>query len=365
MDMKKRIVGFLAALAAVVLAVPTQAGIAMFRAAPGSDMTMGAGTIWNTRTDAFAQAGWAFTAGPNVTINQLGMWIAPNGISGNQAGVANYTNGGSLTKDHTVAIYRFASGTATLLQKVSFAAGTSLPAGSDPNGKDQYAWQSIPALNLIQGQQYLVMASYTTAGDKLASFNYNAKAKLLEASWGTLSSTGYWSSSVGIPSTVGGTVSGISTASGENGSYGYVGPNIGYLEPSPYDLWKAAGFANVFIDNDPSQDPDHDGLNNYDEFVFGLDPTTGASSEPITAPYDRIGHTFRYTRYKNSGLQYTVSISTDLLNWQALRVTEPAELQETIVGLSSDPPNANVETVEVELLSPPDTNRLFMRVEAR
>lgn len=234
MRFEKQIASIAAAMAALAVAVPAQAAVTMYRGAPGSDMALGAGTFWNTRTDAFAQAGWAFTASANVTINQLGMWIAPTGITGSQTGVASYNNGGSLSQNHTVAIYTFTSGTATLLQKVDFLAGTSLPgSANDANGTNQYAWKAIPTLNLTSGQQYLVMASYTTAGDKLASFNYNAKAEVLETGWGTLSSTGYWSSAVAIPSTLGSSVTGISTASGENGAYGYVGPNIGYVpEPS-------------------------------------------------------------------------------------------------------------------------------------
>ena len=50
-----------------------------------------------------------------------------------------------------------------------------------------------------------------------------------------------------------------------------------------YQAWTAGTFANTFTDTDPAHDPDRDGLTNQQEFAFGLDPTTGASVNPITA----------------------------------------------------------------------------------
>jgi len=214
-----------------------QAELVMFRAGPGSDMSLGPGDIWNTRSDAFNQAGWAFEAGEDVTINRLGIWIAPTGISGNQTGVAADPSGGTFAQDHTVAIYSFNGSTATLLARTDFAAGTSRDAGlgSSGNGSDQYVWGTISDLDLTSGDDYLVMASYTTAGDALASLNYNAKAAVITPAWGTLSSTGYYNSSEDIPDTVGGTAGSFSGASGENGTYGYIGPNIGYI-PEPASI---------------------------------------------------------------------------------------------------------------------------------
>ena len=51
---------------------------------------------------------------------------------------------------------------------------------------------------------------------------------------------------------------------------------------SPYDTWKAGPFANAFTDTDLTHDPAGDGLTNFQEYAFGLDPTTGASANPVT-----------------------------------------------------------------------------------
>jgi hypothetical protein len=68
---------------------------------------------------------------------------------------------------------------------------------------------------------------------------------------------------------------------------------------------------------DLSADYDKDGVSNRDERIWGLDPTSGASHNPIITPLDRSTGTFRYTRRDRSltGLTYSVWTSTDLLNW--------------------------------------------------
>ncbi|MCX6879634.1 MAG: InlB B-repeat-containing protein [Verrucomicrobia bacterium] len=124
----------------------------------------------------------------------------------------------------------------------------------------------------------------------------------------------------------------------------------------PYQAWAARTFANAFTDTDPAHDPDGDGLTNQQEFAFGLDPTTGASVNPITAPLDKPSHKFRYTRFKDSGLTYTVWVSTDLQDWG----TAPAAASEAVVTTVND-----IETVEVTLTSPPDSAKLFVRVRAQ
>ncbi|MCX6879798.1 MAG: autotransporter-associated beta strand repeat-containing protein [Verrucomicrobia bacterium] len=130
---------------------------------------------------------------------------------------------------------------------------------------------------------------------------------------------------------------------------------VAYLAPSPYDLWKAGPFAKAFSDTDPAHDPDHDGRTNQQEFAFGLDPTSGASSSPIAVPPDKTTHKFRYTRWAASGLTYTVETSTTLQSWAG-----PADATQTVVSASG-----GVETVEVELTSPPSGDRVFVRVKAQ
>jgi hypothetical protein len=125
---------------------------------------------------------------------------------------------------------------------------------------------------------------------------------------------------------------------------------------TPYDTWKAGPFANAFNDTDPASDPDGDNQTNQQEFAFGLDPTSGASVNPITQQLDSATGTFKYTRWAASGLDYKVELSTDLLGW------DPATTLESI----GDPDTNGVQTVTVTLdpYTPPPGGKLFVRVRA-
>ena len=120
---------------------------------------------------------------------------------------------------------------------------------------------------------------------------------------------------------------------------------------SPYDTWKTGTFANAFTDTDPTHDPDGDGMTNQQEFAFGLDPTTGASANPVTP---LIGTHFTYTRYAASNLGYTVEFSTDLAGWDPAITTE----------LIGDPDANGVQTVTVTVSDTPVDGKLFVRVRA-
>ena len=96
-------------------------------------------------------------------------------------------------------------------------------------------------------------------------------------------------------------------------------------------------------------------MNNQEEFAFGLDPTSGASANPITQQLDKNTGTFKYTRTKDSGLIYKIYWSTDLSTW----TLDPSATQSPAAAV------AGVETVTVTLAAaaPPDGKR-FVRVEA-
>jgi autotransporter-associated beta strand protein len=72
-----------------------------------------------------------------------------------------------------------------------------------------------------------------------------------------------------------------------------------------------------FTDTYPTHDPDGDGMTNQQEFAFNLDPTSGASSNPIVVPFDKTTGTFSYTRFDplDTGLSYTIYTSTNLSTW--------------------------------------------------
>ena len=131
---------------------------------------------------------------------------------------------------------------------------------------------------------------------------------------------------------------------------GSSGMTAGYL------AW-AATFTG-FTDNYPTHDPDGDGVTNQQEYAFGLDPTSGASANPIKVPLNKTTGTFSYTRLDPAvgGLSYVVYTSTDLNTW-----TVDAGATQTVTATGYD-----VQTVEVTLsgTKPLTAPELFVRVAA-
>jgi hypothetical protein len=154
--------------------------------------------------------------------------------------------------------------------------------------------------------------------------------------------------------TLGGGGGGGRGANGGGGGSGVV--IIAYQDgggpADPYDEW--AGPAGYNLVGGRDDDDDGDGLTNFEEFAFGLDPTSGASVNPIVDVSDlkTLGQ-FTYTRLANSGLTYTVLASTDLENWGPVDVAE-------------DPPVEvdGVETILVELNDEVTEPTFFLRVMA-
>jgi len=82
-----------------------------------------------------------------------------------------------------------------------------------------------------------------------------------------------------------------------------------------YAAW-AAGYLPADVSN-PAADTDGDGLSNFQEYAFGLNPVSGASANPISVPLDKTNGTFTYTRRDPTltGITYSVLTSTDLQTW--------------------------------------------------
>ena len=103
-------------------------------------------------------------------------------------------------------------------------------------------------------------------------------------------------------------------------------------------------------------DADDDGMSNFQEYAFGLNPTSGKSVNPISVPFNKANGTFSYTRTANTGLTYTVWHSADLVSWTSGGASQ---------GTATDD-GGGVETVPVildaSLLSAP---MLFVRVQAQ
>ncbi len=110
----------------------------------------------------------------------------------------------------------------------------------------------------------------------------------------------------------------------------------------------------------PAADPDHDGLTNQQEYAFGLDPTSGASCNPITAAVDASTGKFTYTRRDPAltGATYSIETSPTLgtAGWSADSTAE-----QTVTGTAGE-----VQSVEVTLSGskPLVPAALFVRVLA-
>jgi len=123
----------------------------------------------------------------------------------------------------------------------------------------------------------------------------------------------------------------------------------------PYAEW--AGPSGYDLSGGRDDDDDGDGMTNFQEFAFGLDPTSGASVNPLTdiSEFQSDG-IFSYTRFAGSGLSYTYWISTDLEDWG---VESVAPLIEEAGEIGDD----GVQTVVV-VLALPESDKVFLRVKA-
>jgi autotransporter-associated beta strand protein len=143
---------------------------------------------------------------------------------------------------------------------------------------------------------------------------------------------------------------------GVSGGFTIVGNNLVLtVGGNDYDDW--AGPSGFNLTQAATGDDDGDGLTNFEEYAFGLDPTNPASVSPITAP-DKTAGTFTYTRRKPSltGLTYTYHSSTTLTGiWPAF--TPPS----ADVSSNGDPVETITVTIPAILLDEP---ALFLRVEA-
>ena len=125
---------------------------------------------------------------------------------------------------------------------------------------------------------------------------------------------------------------------------------------SDYNSWLGEFTFAPGADTTPTGDPDGDGMNNQEEYAFGLNPTLGSSVNPITAPLDPATGNFQYTRRAtpaDTKLTYTVLTSANLVDWAKGGTTETGF---TTAG--------KIQTVTVNVTTSPVGGKLFVRVEA-
>jgi autotransporter-associated beta strand protein len=122
---------------------------------------------------------------------------------------------------------------------------------------------------------------------------------------------------------------------------------------SDYDDW--AGPSGFNLAGGRNDDDDGDGLTNFQEYAFGLDPTDPGSVSPVTPPNRSTG-TFTYTRRRPAATQliYSYKSSTTLSGWDPFTpVSETSD--------NGDPVETINVTIPAALLAEP---KLFLRVEA-
>ena len=121
---------------------------------------------------------------------------------------------------------------------------------------------------------------------------------------------------------------------------------------SDYTTWLGEYTFAEGADTTPTGDPDGDGLNNQQEYAFGLDPTSGSSVNPCSP---LLGTQFSYTRRATSDLIYTVEYSTDLATWNPATATQ----------VPGEPDSNGVQIVTVTVSNAPVDGKLFVRVQAQ
>lgn len=118
--------------------------------------------------------------------------------------------------------------------------------------------------------------------------------------------------------------------------------------------------ANPALNGEPTADLDGDGVTNKGEYAFGLNPTSGASSNPIVSQLNKTTGKFSYTRRAtpaSTGIVYTVTTSPDLVAWPN---DNPATAGQVVTGTVD-----GVETVEVTLTGTPLTgSKRFVQIKA-
>lgn len=144
-----------------------------------------------------------------------------------------------------------------------------------------------------------------------------------------------------------------------NWTAGVSGGTPGFGEADPFDEWLAL-FPSLSSPADrlPAADPDKDGMDNWSEFAFGLDPDDGTSVNPISQSLRRATASFTYTRRDPAltGLAYKVWTSPDVGEW-----TEDGGVLEAVTELGG-----GKQSVAVTLGAPAplEAPKLFIRVTA-
>jgi autotransporter-associated beta strand protein len=124
-----------------------------------------------------------------------------------------------------------------------------------------------------------------------------------------------------------------------------------------YESWSSAAVHG--LSGGPVEDDDGDGLSNFQEYAFGLDPTDPASLDPFPVLLEKGAGAFTYLRRNpslGSGLSYTIWTSKDLRSWNR---------DAGAVQFPGDPDGSGTQEVMVTLsLALLVSPKLFVKVAA-
>ncbi|MCU0795783.1 MAG: autotransporter-associated beta strand repeat-containing protein [Akkermansiaceae bacterium] len=210
-----------------------------------------------------------------------------------------------------------------------------------------------------------VNAGTLSLGDGTANSALDDASDVIVASGATLN-LNFSAANVDVVDTL--TINGVQKAAGVWGAPGSGAPNTdaqlsgtGYLQVTTggaiddYSTWANSFSPAIGL---KTADDDGDGLTNFEEYAFGLNPQSGASSSPISQTLDASTGVFKYTRRATpatTGLVYTYESSTTLSgSWPSFSAV-------TATSNGASPVEEITVTLPPALLTNPS---LFIRVRA-
>ncbi|MDB4353932.1 lamin tail domain-containing protein, partial [Akkermansiaceae bacterium] len=134
-----------------------------------------------------------------------------------------------------------------------------------------------------------------------------------------------------LPWDIGADGSGLSLTRDVESSYGNDFINWTATAPTPGTIATGSRFtewASAFGIDDPSEDPDQDGLTNLMEYALGTDPSLATSLQPISTGSDgnRIEISFP-SSYLKPDLNVTLEVSNDLQQWSTVPTSTQGDLR--------------------------------------